>query len=82
MIPIKYGVSMLNEIDFHKKKMSIARIEPSQPLVPFSIRHRLLELVFYFYGNYSFFNYPLLCQIYTHTKIALHVKNEAHNLLM
>ena len=40
-----------NVINFHKKKITAARVEPSQPLVPFSVRLRLLELIYSFYGN-------------------------------
>ena len=32
-------------------------VEPSQPLVPFSVLLRLLELIFSFYGNWYFFTY-------------------------
>ena len=40
-----------NQINFYKKKISTARVEPREPIALFSAWLRLLELVFSFYVN-------------------------------
>ena len=46
---IKYGVSILIMRLISTKKRTTARVEPREPLVPFSAWLQLLELIFSFY---------------------------------
>ena len=67
-----------NEMNFHKNKISTARVEPSQTLVTFSVLLRLLEEIFSFMviNLVLIIHIPSLGQMYTHSKLVLHVRNE------
>ena len=67
MLMIKYGVSILIMRLIFTKKISATRVEPSH-LVPFSVRLRLLELIF----SFVIINHFLIIQTYHYYELSTH----------